>query len=375
MKRQQNLNPSVAGSLLVSAVLLFGCGAAEQATSVPPRPVAWTTVQAAAPVETRIFNGSTRAAERSELSFEVPGLVETVAFEIGETFNAGDVLATLNERRLKLSVLRAEGDLAEVNARLVEAERDFSRQETLFKNQVSSRSQLDDARAKRDSERSRLAAAEALRDQAQEDLSDTELLAPYDGRIAARHIEPSQVVAAGQTVLEIQGVRGGLEIEVSVPETVVDRLEIGSEHVVRFPAYEGIEQRARITQVASRAATRNAYPVTLVLDEPSDDLRAGKTAEVHIALAAPSGNDEAPPVLIPLTAFVPTGSREGHVFVIDRQAGTIREQSIVPVRVGERHVAVDGLSEGDLIVEKGVRFLRDGQEVAMLGDGPDRYNP
>jgi len=364
--------------LAISVLALPACDDGTATHETPPRPIAWTTVEPTAETSTRRLAGVTRAAQRAPLSFEVPGTVETVNFESGETFEKGEVLATLNTRKLRLALEERESELAEANALLTEAEGDLKRKRDLFNKGWVSSSTLDNAKRAFETAESRVSLATARLRRAREDLDDATLKAPYNGVIAERLIEPSQQVSAGQTVFHVQGRDGGLEVEVTVPETIVNRLEIGTEHTVIPQIGDQPELTGEIVEIASQATERNAFPVMLRLRQPPGELRSGTTAEVHFSLTHESG----PPAHqrlfeIPLTAYVPGGKgQRAHVFRFDEERGVVERTPVTVVRVSDTgaHVS-EGLSAGDVIAAKGVAFLRDGQDVTLLGEGPDRFNP
>jgi len=365
--------------VLVSGLLaLPACQeeAAEQETQ--PRPIAWATVEPVNENSVRRIAGVTRAAQRAPLSFEVPGTVETVAYEAGETFAEGDVLATLNTRKLKLALEERQSELAEAQATLVEAEGDLQRKTDLFNKGWVSSSTLDNAKSAHETAKSRVSLATARLRRAREDLQDATLKAPYDGVVAERLIEPSQQVSAGQTVFRVQGRDGGLEVEVTVPETIVNRLEIGTEHRVIPQIGDKPALTGEIVEIASQASERNAFPVTLSLQQPPAELRSGTTAEVRLSLTRESGPPAHQRIFeIPLTAYVPGAKGEpAHVFRFIEERGVVEltPVTIVEVEDAGAHVS-EGLSAGDIIAAKGVAFLRDGQSVTLLGEGPNRFNP
>lgn len=82
-------------------------------------------------------------------------------------------------------------------------------------------------------------------------------------------------------------------------------------------------------------------------------------------------------IQIPLTAYSTTGENEGVVYVVTGDTDP-RVLIKTPIQLGalnDNGIAVtSGLSEGSLIVTKGVEFLNDGESVFTVGHGPKRYN-
>lgn len=365
---------------LVPLAALVACEPAPKTSAPPPRPIAWTTVERAAPTETRTLAGVVEAAQRAPLSFDVGGRIASVAVEIGDRFEPGDVLAKLDTRRLELARDQRSSELDEARAALAEAEADYRRQRRLFEEGWVAEAAFDAARSARDSARSRVETAKSRLATARENLADAELRAPYAGVVERRLAEPSERVAAGRTVLEVQGRGGGFEVRVAAPATVVDRLEPGTTHAVRLPARPGLQLAGRVKDIGAQAEPGGAYPVTLALPGPPAELRAGMSAEVAFALPTAeirlaSSAPEAELVEIPITAFT-AGDGDGRVaFVFDPASGTVERRAIrVSELTGTRARIAEGLAPGEIVAAKGVAFLRDGQAVTLLGEGPARYH-
>ncbi len=372
--------PPSCRALAVLAVALAACDGAPEATEPPPRPIAWTTVEQAAVSETRTLSGVVEPVQRAPLSFEVSGRIAAVAVEIGDRFERGEVLAKLDTRTLELARDERASELAEARAALAEAEADYRRQRRLVEQGWVAEAAFDAAKSARDTARSRLGTAASRLDIARENLADAELTAPYAGVVERRLAEPSERVAAGRTVLEVQGRESGFEVRVAAPETVVDRLERGTRHTVRLPAKPGFELEGRVKDIGAQAEPGGAYPVTLALVTPQPELRSGMSAEVAFALPTrqirlASAAPEPVLVEIPLTAFT-AGAGDGRVaFVFDQGSGTVERRAIrVSEVTGASARVADGLAPCEIVAAKGVDFLRDGQAVTLLGRGPERYH-
>ncbi len=356
------------------------CGTeVQKAEERRPKTVSWIRLDRENGRINRSLSGVLRSAERAEMSFEVPGKVEAVHVELGEHFSRGDLLAELDDQVYELTVKQRAGELAEAEARLNEARNDFNRKSKLIKIDAVSRSEYDLAKAAYEAARTRVDVAEARLGLAEEDLADTGLVAPYDGTVSKRYIEPSQRVAAGQIAFEIQG-NSNLEIAVSVPESVIPALTPGSVRTVRFPVNPDMEVEAGITEIGTRAESANAFPVILTLAEQYPELRAGMTAEVDFALPGSDlngqGNTPADSLLrIPVTAFAASSGQGHYVYVYHPGDDTISRQPVTIASLsGQYGYVSEGLQPGDIIVKAGLPFLRDGQKVTLLNGDVRTYN-
>lgn len=365
--------PSVLATLLFGLVLpLAGCSPETSSTTEIPTVVDSYVIQAGNGSERTHLSGRVRAAERTTLSFEISGKLERIAVDVGDHFDAGDTLATLDDARYRLVAQQRRAETREAKASLIEKRQDYRRQSSLADKGYVSDTQLDTARAGLDTAESRHASALAAQELAERDLKQTTLSAPFDGSVSARQAEPSERVAANQTILEVISNRDGFEVQTSVPETLVDALSTGSTHSVSLPALGGVTIPATLTQLGTQPRSSNDYPVILTLDEPPKGVRAGMTAEVELVLAEPAQDASALP--IPLTALVHDDSQRAHVLRIDED-DRLESVEVTVVDIGDKSAKVRGdLAPGDRIVARGTEFVDSGQQVSLLGQGPERYN-
>lgn len=376
--RQQRVQrPVLAAAAL--AVLVAGCGEqggqAEAEKRPAPTPIAWTEVARYDGGQTRSLPGVLQAAQRAPLSFEVAGRVEEVTVEIGESFERGDLLARLDPRTYELTLEERRGQLAEAKAQLAEAREEFQRQDKLYQDGWASKAAYDRAKSALASARSRVETARARVEIAEEDLADTKLKAPYAGTLAERLVEPSQRVNAGETVLRVQG-GDRLEVVVSAPETVVNRLDEGTRHQVHLPARADTDFTGTIAEIATDASRRNAYEVTLRVDDPPEGVRSGMTAEVDFSLQALAADRvDGPLMAIPDTAFLAGQGQTKLAFVFDAEAKVLRRREIQVADItGDTALVSDGLKAGEIVATKGLSFLEDGQRAVRMGVGPKRFS-
>ena len=355
-------------------VMSAGCGNGTEAPPAPPRPIAWTTVVPLETGTTRTLSGVVRAIQRAPLSFEVGGRIDTLDVDIGDHFQAGSVIASLNPRTFELALDERLSELAEAEAEAVEAESEFDRQRRLHADGWVSRAGYDRALAALETARSRVQRLQARVAIAQEDLSDTELTAPYNGVVRRRLAEPAQQVAAGEPVLDIQGDHGGLEVVIAAPETLIDRLTLASHHAVALTANGETPLQGVITEIGAEATDANAFPVTVALIDAPGHVRAGMTAEVAFRLDRPAA--DAALVVIPVTAFMAGhGTDDKVAFVYDPDTATVGRRTIAVTDItGNQAYVAEGLRPGDIVATAGLAFLFDGQAVTLLGEGPQRYN-
>jgi HlyD family secretion protein len=128
--------------------------------------------------------------------------------------------------------------------------------------------------------------AEAQLTAAQATLADLELVAPFDGVIAAVHINPSEWVAPGSPILLIADLEN-LRVETTdLGEIDVAQISVGDIAVVTFDALPDLVLEGTVVSIAPKSDVGSGvnYTVILEINEVHPELRWGMTAFVDIDL-------------------------------------------------------------------------------------------
>ncbi len=350
-------------TLLAVAAVLGGCGK-EEAIVEEIRSVKTFTVQELSTGQVRKFSGIVQAAESSALSFEVGGQVEQVLVDIGDRVNKGQVLAKLDKESYDLQAKSAEAELVRARANLTNKKADFEREEAIFKEGAGSQKRLDQAKFGYRGAGAGVRVATSKLDLARRDLRKTTLYAPYDGNIGKRMVEPHMEVAAGQPLFEIDA-EGDMEVEVNMPETVINMIAVGSETSVVLTVRPDQEIAGTVSYIGTMAERANAFPVKVTLSDAPADIQSGMTAEVTFPLQEKNGQ---PGYLLPPQAFM-MGKEPGsaYVFVYDAGSSTVKKTAVrLSGAQGNQAIVTDGLNAGDLVVVAGLGFLSDGLQVRLM---------
>ncbi|HEU5163411.1 MAG TPA: efflux RND transporter periplasmic adaptor subunit [Thermoanaerobaculia bacterium] len=237
--------------LMVAAVGLQIVLAAPDPKPAPPPPAKSTAVAA----EGRVVG---RAGFDSTVGTDVAGTIEHVAVVVNQPVRKGEVIARLRADDLRAVVAEAEARLAEAESdtRLFASE--VARAEELWKAQVGTRQAYE--RALRDSEsaRARRATAAASLIHVRATLGKREILAPIDGIVVERAVDPGESVDAGDPIATIVDARR-IRVDAEVDEFDAGRIEPGAPVRVRADGYDG-EWRGRVEEVPLRVVGRSIRP-------------------------------------------------------------------------------------------------------------------
>jgi RND family efflux transporter MFP subunit len=362
-------------SLLLSVGVLAGCGKQEsvEQTADVVRPVKTMLIEAAGAGGQRNFPGRVEAANRATLSFQVAGKLEEILVKEGQDVTAGQTLARLDPKDFQVVV----NDRAAIFKR---SEADYKRAKDLVEKGHISRSDYDKLEANFISTRAAL-------EQARNDLSYTELKAPFAGTVSKRLVENFEQVNAKQEVLELRDLEN-LEIKFDVPENLVQRLR--KERPGESGAREAAERRVhasfaglpgqRFELAYKEAATQadaktQTFEITMTMPRPQGlQILPGMTANVAVTLAGLIRMDEIR-YRVPANAVVGDNALEPRVWLVEPETLTVKARQVKVGKLRGRDIEVlEGLEPGDRIVIAGVAYLAEGMKVSLLPT-PEQAQP
>ncbi|TVR86935.1 MAG: efflux RND transporter periplasmic adaptor subunit [Spirochaetaceae bacterium] len=402
--RMPRISRMAAAALLLVALGLglSSCSRKEEVAD-PPRLVRTYEVRAEQNYESRTFVGRTRAGSESRVSPKVAGAVQQVLVDIGDEVAVNDVIARIDPEPLELQRQAAASRLAGAQAQEVQARAAYSRVSDLYRQELASRSEYDAARAAIDTASASVDGARRQLELAELQLSYTEVRSPFDGRVSARIVQDGENVAAGHPIVMITS-RDRLEIQLSVPDTVVSQINRGDEVSVRLEALGNTQLRAVVSGVGGGAALGvGTFPVTLQMLDEDPRLRAGMIAEVtftrpsngRVTESSESSEPTEPVFRVPASAVAE--DREGRfVFRLrplngDEEAaasdGAVSQGASPtsaaanggeklmrversPVEIGKLHSREielrSGVQDGDLIITLGLNHISDEMTVRVM---------
>jgi RND family efflux transporter MFP subunit len=362
--------PSFRIVFLIAALLFSlpftGCSGKEEKEEELIRPVRYEQVFATGGGRGRTFSGAAQAGIESRLSFKVAGTVEAVEASVGDRVEEGKRLATIDASDYRLRLQEAEAALAQAEAQERNARSNYERTQALYENRNASKKDLDQARAANESATAQVRSSEKRLELARLQVRYCTLRAPFEGAVAAVEIEENENVSPGQTVAVLTaGERP--EVRVSVPEVLIAQINTGDRSTATFDALPDRTFDATVSEVGvASVGFATTFPVTVRLDEETDEVRPGMAAEVTFRFDPAEGGER---ILVPPVAV--GEDREGrYVFVVmptEEGLGVAQRRAVeVGELTSEGLEILDGLREGDLVVTAGVSRIIDGQTVKLL---------
>ena len=328
------------------------------------RPIKMMTLGEGAGSRTLEVPGSVSAAQSADLSFEVSGRMLARIVEEGQIVEAGEVVAKLDPRDYV-----SQRDAA--RARRDTNKADYDRYSKALESNAVTEQQVSRSKGFFD-------IAQAEFDVAEKALQDTELRAPFGGRIVRRLVDDFANVRLKQPVMVLQD-ESSLELRVAVAERDWARGDtgIGRDELTRRinPRVEVASLRGRFFPAYVKALSNSAdpvtrtYEVTFGFESPTDvNVSPGMTGKVIVDLYTENRAEGRAPVSVPSNAVIADEEGNPYVWVVDPSTMRVAKRVVEPGELSGAAVPIlSGLSGGDVVVISGVNSLTDGMLVRDLG--------
>ena len=219
------------------------------------------------------------------ISPKVSGHIENVYINDNQTVKARYLLCDIDGRDYQTSFNLAQAELGAAQAEAQQAGQDIRRYQKLLASKDIPQQQYDKALLRWNTAKSQVEAARARRVQARLNLSYTKIVAPADGVVTKKSVEPGMFVEQGQALLAI--VLPGRWVIANMKETQMTHIHPGLKVTIRIDAYPGVVFHGHVDSIQQGTGSRfsllpaeNAtgnyikvvqrVPVKIVFDGPLD---------------------------------------------------------------------------------------------------------
>ncbi len=274
--------------------------------------------------------------ELTEIRSEISGRVTQLNFKEGTNIKSSSLLVKLFDGDL-------QAQLKKLKVQLQIAEKTEERQRELLKISGISQQDYDLSLLQVNNIKADIELTEV-------NISKTEILAPYSGRIGLRNISLGAYLTPSNLITTLSQV-DKKKITFSVPEKYSSEIKQGTK--INF-GIEGTDKKYTATILASESViesnTRN-LKILATINDPDQKLTPGTFAKVSLELGK---NEHA--VLVPTQAIIPSARSKQLILYRDGNP------EFVNVTTGARGVETveitSGIQSGDTVVTTGLLFIR-----------------
>ena len=335
------------------------------------------------------------------IAAETPGRVVNLAVQEGDRIHKGQFLLQIDPKSLSTrvdsgaaslqaniqSIDQMRQSIETAKAQLNQAQQTLTRQQDLWKQQLTTREALDKAEndvkvstsslSEREKQikpqESRVAQERATLESARYDLSKVRIVSPIDGIVTRRNIQEGETAVIGTmnnagTVLLQLADMGIIQAEVEVDETNIPNVQLGQKAKITIDAIPDKSFKGHVSEIGnspiqaangSTATQATNFKVVVMLDEVVPEVRPGFTATADITTAT---RKEVVAVPIPAVAV-----RE---LIYDRGGQVVKEPKTDKKRRGADAAAVATTGE----LQPG-QTRKETEGVFVIRDGKAEFSP
>ena len=304
-------------------------------------PYRFASVERGDIVKTVSASGTLEARETVNVGSQLSGLVSNVYVDFNDHVKKGQILvridpssfqSSVNQSTAQLDAARAnlgqqQANLVSAQAKANQAQLTWDRDRKLMDQGYLSQSAMDadnaalksanasvsQAQAAVNASNANIEQSQASLHSSQFNLDRTEVVAPIDGVIIDRQIEPGQTVAASfsaPTLFIIAGDLSQLQAEILVDEADIGQVQSGQAVKFTVDAYPDQNFTGTVHQIRLQPQTQNgvvAYDVVVYADNPGGKLMPGMTANADIIINSYNGVLKVPSAALRFKPVDPNG--------------------------------------------------------------------
>jgi membrane fusion protein, multidrug efflux system len=305
-----------------------------------------------------VISGSLQPERRADLRAEVSAVVRQVLKDNGEPVRAGDLIVRLDDTSIRDSLTSAEEAVRASTQAFEQAERQVARLKTLQGQGMTSMQALEDAEVRRNNAQSDLVAARGRVVAARQQLSRTEVRAPFEGVVSERKVSAGDTAQVGKELVKVIDPRS-MRFEGLVSADRMHELKAGQTVSFRVNGYPQSDFSGKVRRIdaAANATTRQVEVIVAFADGAAAPRVAGLFAEGRVE----TGGVQA--LMLAEGSIVKSGD-SAHAWRV--AGGSVNK---VALKLGERdarsgeYPVLSGLVAGDKVLRSPGSNLLDGQKV------------
>jgi len=340
----------IAGGIALLIGLWMGSGyiipseETEEAAPAPLSPEAVTVAvrgsQAKSVTQVFVAEGQALPDRDTMVRAEAGGEIAEVLVAKGDVVDAGALIA-------RLSTTARDSDLARAREELSRAQREYDNAQALLDRGVSTVDRVSQARAT-------LAAAQASVTSAEEALNNTEIRAPFPGRLEMLDISAGEFVSTGEEIARLVD-NTPLTIQVQVPQQALKDIKEGQNAEVMF--ITGTEAQGKVQFVSSSAsAETRTFTAEIRVENADGAIPAGISARVRIPTGETRAHFVSPAILsLDTNGTLGVKTVNGDNKVVFNKIAIVRAQT--------DGIWIAGLPDESQIITIGQGFVNDGEVV------------
>lgn len=286
------------------------------------------------------LDGVVEAVRKSTVAAQTAGTITAIYYDVDDTVKPGSVILEISDTEQQARLEQSQAAARAALANLRDAEQGFTRIDEIYRKELASKSQYDQAKNQLDGAKATYSRAQGALKEAQKQMSYTKVIAPYGGVVTERFVEIGEVVAPGSPLMS--GIDlDQMRVNINLPQSYANVVRQHQLAEVALPSGKVVPAKELTIFPFADANTHN-FKVRVHLPERQAGLYPGMMVKVSL----PIKTGEA--LTIPASALI-TRSELRAVYVLDGQdVPRLRQVRTGYEKSGEIEI-LSGLQAGDKV--------------------------
>ena len=351
---------------IASMLAVTGCGGKQAAGPAETLVKSMQVVKRDTPIVYE-YSGFVEAQNEVQMKARVTGMITEKYVNGGDKVEKGQLMFVIDPRTYQATSWNYQAQVASAQADLSPVRRDADRYQKLYEQGAISKQTLDNTMAELEQSEAKVEAQKALLSSAQVDLGETNVVAPFSGKVSANDLAVGTFVTSGTTVLATISNSDPVRVKFSLAEAeylklMATKAEDGTAPLENLTIVladgSTYPLKGKLTQV-DRSISEGTGTLTLKaeFDNPDKLLLPGMFA--HLQANVGTKKDA---LLVPQRAVTEIMYKT-FVYVVNSENKVEMKEVKLGARVGRLWVVESGLDGTENIIVEGTQKVKKGSAV------------
>ena len=352
--------------VIASMLAVTGCGGKQAAGPAETLVKSMQVVKRDTPIVYE-YSGFVEAQNEVQMKARVTGMITEKYVNGGDKVEKGQLMFVIDPRTYQATSWNYQAQVASAQADLSRVRRDADRYQKLYEQGAISKQTLDNTMAELEQSEAKVEAQKALLSSAQVDLGETNVVAPFSGKVSANDLAVGTFVTSGTTVLATISNSDPVRVKFSLAEAeylklMATKAEDGTAPLENLTIVladgSTYPLKGKLTQV-DRSISEGTGTLTLKaeFDNPDKLLLPGMFA--HLQANVGTKKDA---LLVPQRAVTEIMYKT-FVYVVNSENKVEMKEVKLGARVGRLWVVESGLDGTENIIVEGTQKVKKGSAV------------
>ena len=352
--------------VIASMLAVTGCGGKQAAGPAETLVKSMQVIKRDTPIVYE-YSGFVEAQNEVQMKARVTGMITEKYVNGGDKVEKGQLMFVIDPRTYQATSWNYQAQVASAQADLSRVRRDADRYQKLYEQGAISKQTLDNTMAELEQSEAKVEAQKALLSSAQVDLGETNVVAPFSGKVSANDLAVGTFVTSGTTVLATISNSDPVRVKFSLAEAeylklMATKAEDGTAPLENLTIVladgSTYPLKGKLTQV-DRSISEGTGTLTLKaeFDNPDKLLLPGMFA--HLQANVGTKKDA---LLVPQRAVTEIMYKT-FVYVVNSENKVEMKEVKLGARVGRLWVVESGLDGTENIIVEGIQKVKKGSAV------------